>query len=98
MPPRAAVYHTDSPVFVTELPGPGRNRTVVARYPRGGDLVLSGWGKQTDRLRRKAALVEAELGAGKVVLFGFRPQFRAQTHGTYRMLFNALLDAAAEKP
>jgi hypothetical protein len=47
-------------------------------------------------LERKAALVEASAGDGVVVLFAFRPQHRGQTHGTYRMLFNALLDAAAE--
>jgi hypothetical protein len=95
MPRRAALYHTSSPVFETDLPTPGEDRNVVARYPVSGDLILSGWGSGVENLHRKAALVEAGYGEGKVVLFGFRAQHRGQTLGTYRMLFNAILDAAA---
>jgi hypothetical protein len=68
---------------------------VVARFLERDRVVASGWATGIKHLERKAALVEVSLGEGKIVLFAFRPQHRAQTHGTYRMLFNALLNSAA---
>jgi hypothetical protein len=96
MPERALIYHTTDPVLGTQVPGPESERRVVARFIGGDGVLASGWAAGTKVLERKAALVEAAAGKGAVVLFAFRPQHRGQTHGTYRMLFNALLDAAAE--
>ncbi len=43
-----------------------------------------------DRLTRRSAAVATTQGKGKLVLLGFRPQFRAQTPATLPFLFNAL--------
>ncbi|HSH46157.1 MAG TPA: hypothetical protein VK966_09890, partial [Longimicrobiales bacterium] len=71
---------------------------VVARYA-DEDLVLSGWALGEDRyLAGRAAVVRVPQGAGDVVLFGFRPQFRAQPRNTFKLLFNAIHGAAVREP
>ena len=45
-------------------------------------------------LANKAAVLEIAYGTGKIVMFGFRVQHRAQTHGTFKLLFNALYGEA----
>lgn len=96
MPDTAAVYFTNSVTF--DVP-PGSAARVIARYPeRGEDILLSGFLQGAARIAGKAAAVDAPLGAGHVVMFGFRPQYRGQSYGTFRMLFNALLAGSASPP
>ena len=64
----------------------------LATYP--AEPLRSGYARHEDRLAGKAALVEVSVGRGRVILFGFRPQFRGQTHATFKLLFNAVLLAA----
>lgn len=88
MPDTAAVYFTNS---VTFDPAPGAPIRVIARYPaRADDILLSGFLQGGEAIAGKAAAVEAAVGRGRVVMFGFRPQYRGQSYGTFRMLFNAL--------
>jgi hypothetical protein len=62
----------------------------VARFPAQGDPLLSGWLLGGARLAGKAALVHVRQGRGHVVLFGFRPQYRAQSMATYPLIWAAL--------
>lgn len=63
--------------------------TVIARYGTG-DPLLSGWVLGGEQIAGKAAILEAEVGEGSVVLFGFQPNYRAQTMATWPLLFNAI--------
>jgi len=63
---------------------------VIAWYPKDKDPLLSGWLLGGDRIKGKAALVEVGMGKGRIVLFGFRPQYRAQSLATYPLFFNAI--------
>jgi hypothetical protein len=72
-------------------PASGSIRT-IARYGER-DLLLSGWLEGEDMMAGRPAILEAPVGAGRVVLLGFPVQHRAQSHATFRLLFNALFTA-----
>jgi len=69
--------------------GENEKYEVVATYPER-DILESGWLIGEEKLKRQVAMVVVRYGKGKVTLIGFRPQHRAQTHGTYKLFFNSL--------
>ena len=78
-----AVFFKSGPAF--EARGGKR----VAAYPNFNPL-MSGWIEGEKRIRQKGALWDIKLGKGRVILFGFKPQHRAQSHGTFKLLFNTI--------
>jgi len=94
MPKQTIAWAEDSPIFeVADVEGasvPAKNARVIATYPAEQNALLSGWLLGGELLKGKAALVEVQMGEGRVILFGFRPQYRAQSLATYPLLFNAL--------
>jgi hypothetical protein len=90
MPKTAAAMFSRSLAYSTRVPSTGWDRTVVARYPRK-DVLASGWLLGEGRIARRAAVVDVKHKQGHIILIGFRCQHRAQSHGTYKFLLNALL-------
>jgi len=83
VPAEIAIWSEQSPAWDTQLP-------VVARYPDSG-VLASGWLVGEKVIAGKAAVIDAPLGSGRAVLFGMRPQYRAQSYLTFKMFFNALV-------
>ncbi len=76
------------PAFETKPEFKGK---VLASYPAAPTNPLqSGYLRHPEKIQGKAAAIDAELGAGHVILLGFRPQWRGQSHGAYKWFFNAI--------
>jgi len=84
-----AIFFRRSPVFDI------KNGTSVVKYPDSNPL-LSGWLTGEKHLFNKSAIVDVPFGKGKIILIGFPAQYRAQSHGTFRFLFNAIYYGAAK--
>ncbi len=86
---------SDSPVVMFQggpafQPLPGFHGAVLARYPKETNPLESGLLLHPEAIEGKAAAMELVYGRGRIVLFGFKPQFRGQSHATYKYLFNEL--------
>jgi hypothetical protein len=89
MPPEGTAYFDRSLAFEPKEPNRASSFATVAKYAEN-DLLQSGWLLGPQKIAGRAALVEIPHEKGRVVLFGFPPQHRGQTHGTFRLLFQAL--------
>lgn len=84
LPEDLTVWFENSPAF--EVPA---NAKALFTYP-DERLLASGWLLGGKHLVRRAAALDVPVGAGHMVLFGFRPQYRAQSYLTLKAFFNAL--------
>ena len=87
-----AVFFKSGPVFEMR----GGNALPIASYPNFNPL-MSGWIEGEKRILQKVAALDVSLGNGQVVLFGFKPQHRGQSHGTFKLLFNAIYYSVIER-
>jgi hypothetical protein len=71
-------------------PGEGFAGKVLASYPKNQTPLMSGYLLHGEKLQGKAAALEVQLGRGRVYLLAFRPQWRGQSHGTYKFFMNAI--------
>ena len=83
MPERITLWSEQSPTWDTDA-------GVVAKYPASG-VLASGWLLGEKFLVGKAALLDVPMGAGHLILFGMRPQYRGQSYQNFKLLFNALV-------
>ena len=93
MPERATVRFTNSPVF--RLLPHVQEAKAIGYYAEVNSLV-SGWLIGPEKIEGYTALAEIPVEKGRVIMFGFRVQSRAQTYGTFKLLFNAIYTGRTE--
>jgi hypothetical protein len=96
LPREPIVMFESGPAFDTSQ---GFRGVILAGYSREDNPLASGYLLHPERIQGKAAALEVFYGDGRVYLFGFRPQWRGQSHGAYKFVFNAVYDSpASSKP
>lgn len=91
MPERAlATFLAGGQVYETQSGARSSDVHRLATYP-ARDILESGWLLGEETIAGKAAIAVVDKGEGTVLMLGFRAQHRAQTHGTYKFFFNALM-------
>ena len=83
------------PAFETKT---GFKGNVLASYPKDSNPLASGYLLHGERIQGKAAALEVSYGDGRIYLFGFRPQWRGQSQGTYKFFFNAIYSKPSAAP
>jgi hypothetical protein len=89
--PTVPIFYENGPTF--KVNGDARS---IAFFNTDKPL-LSGWILGGQFLKNTSVIAEEPVGKGRIVLFGFRPQYRAQSEVTYKFLFNALLYSSSKQ-
>jgi len=95
MPAETYGFYNNSPFFALTEGFASQRASVVVRYPNTG-VLASGWLRGEDLMTGRGAVVAVEMNPGRIILFGLRPQHRAQTQATFPLLFNALFWSAGQ--
>ena len=95
MPEEASAVFYNDVAFDATAPLGDVSVKAIVKYP-GSGLLKSGWIAGEELLADRIAAAEVRYGKGRVVLYGFAVQMRAQPHGTFKLLFNAIHEAGAE--
>jgi hypothetical protein len=96
MPERTKVFFDHSPAFRLSPDAWSRGIRPVAWFDSPTPLK-SGWAWGQQYLDQAVAIVSAPVGKGHLVLFGPEIVWRAQPHGTFKLLFNGIFLGAAQQ-
>jgi hypothetical protein len=87
LPADPIVMFERGPAFA---PKPGFEGAILAAYRQGTNPLESGVLLHPEKIEGQAAAVEVAYGKGHIFLYGFKPQWRAQSHGAYKFFMNSL--------
>lgn len=91
LPARCDVYFDASPVFNLTPEAVAKGTVKPLLWFPNNQPLRSGWAWGQGYLQGGVTAFEASVGTGKLYAFGPEITFRAQTHGTFKMLFNQLI-------
>ena len=87
LPADPIVMFERGPAFA---PKPGFEGAILAAYPKGTNPLESGVLLHPEKIEGQAAALDVTYGKGHILLYGFKPQWRAQSHGAYKFFMNSL--------
>ncbi len=90
MPNEVDLFYDNSPVYRLSPEAAATGSVTPLVWFAGENPLRSGWGWGQHNLRDGVIAVEAKLGQGRLYLYGAEFTFRAQPHGTFKLLFNAI--------
>ncbi len=88
--PTVPIFYENGPIFHVNS-----DAQSVASFTTDAPL-LSGWVQGSNFLKGNSVIAQQNIGKGHIILFGFRPQYRAISEVTYKFLFNALLYSSSK--
>jgi len=94
LPNNLDVFFDEDPVFRLEPDASLKGVRPIAWFDSPHSL-RSGWAWGQNYLDGGVAIAEANVGKGKLYLFGPEITFRAQPHGTFKFLFNGIYAGSA---
>jgi hypothetical protein len=71
---------------------PSDRPRVILRYADARELLVSGLLEAGNEIAQHAAVIDAPIEKGHVVLFSNNPFWRGETQGSYFLVFNAILN------
>ena len=95
MSDRVDFFFENNPSFVLEPEASATAVKAVSWFDSAAPL-RSGWGWGQSYLKNSVAVVDAQVGKGKLFMFGPEITYRGQPHGTFKFLFNGLFYGRTE--
>lgn len=95
LPAEPAIFFARNGAFETARDFKG---SVLITHIKEDNPLLSGYILKPEKLSGRAAALDVNYGRGHIILSGFRPQWRGQTHGMFKFLFNSLYYFGAAAP
>jgi hypothetical protein len=95
LPDTVDMFFNQAQTFVPTTAGSGAYKNIS--WFDGRELLRSGWAVGQEKLAGTIAVADVDVGNGKLFIMAPEVAQRAQSYGTFKFLFNALLYGGAQR-